>query len=109
MIPSLKISYPGKGGHAGSKKFTGKNRLFWWILAGFVLLVGYVWMKVQINLQLAEVQRLEALKRRYVMEQHKLEAEKIGLDNIGRIQKLAKEELGMVFLPDEKIIKISKK
>lgn len=96
-------------GSAAPRKSHKKNRIFWWILAAFALMVGYVWMKVQINQQLAEIRRLEDLKRRYEIENNKLEAEKIRLSNFGRIQKIAEEELGLVFVPDEEIVKISKK
>jgi cell division protein FtsL len=94
---------------SGPKRSRAKNRLFWWILGAFLLMVGYIWMKVQINLQLAEVQHLEELKRRYEIENNKLEAERVRLANIGRIQKIAEEELGLVFVKDENVIEISKK
>ncbi len=91
---------------ASPKKSRTSHRLVWWILCAFALMVGYVWMKVQINLQLAEIQRLEDLNRRYEIEINKLEAERIRLANIGRIQKIAQEELGLVFATNENVIEI---
>lgn len=98
-----------KRGAAASKFSRSKIRLFWWIVGAFLLMVGYVWMKVHINLQLAEISRLEELKRRYEIENSKLEAERIRLANIGRIQKIAEEELGLVFVSNEDVIEIPKK
>ncbi len=97
--------------HSGDapRKHRRTNRIFWWILVAFALMVGYVWMKVQINLQLAEIRQLEDLKRRYEIENNKLEAERIRLSNFGRIQQYAEKELGLVFIPDEAIVKIPKK
>jgi cell division protein FtsL len=91
---------------ASPKKSRTSNRLVLWILCAFALMVGYIWMKVQINLQLAEIQRLEDLNRRYEIEINKLEAEHIRLANIGRIQKIAQEELGLVFATHEDVIEI---
>ena len=101
-------SFFKKRGGAAPRKPHRNHRIFWLILAAFALMVGYVWMKVQINLQLAEIRRLEDLKRRYEIENNKLQAEKIRLSNFGSIKEYAEKELGLVFIPDEEIVKISK-
>lgn len=76
-----------------------------------VVLVGmllFVWLKVQTNLLLAQIQVLETELNRGAMEQEKLQAEVVRLSSFGRIQKIAQDELGLDFLSHEQIIEIAK-
>lgn len=66
----------------------------------------YVWLKVQTNLLSAEIQHLKIKQNHLVVENEKLKAEVARLSSFGRIQEIAQQKLGLVFLPKEDIIEI---
>lgn len=84
-------------------------RKFGLIVLVFTLMLVYVWLKVQTNLILAEIQVLDAELNQSLAENGKLQAEVVRLSSFGRIQKIAKKKLGLDFIPRENIIEISKK
>ena len=78
------------------------------LILTFAIMLLFVWLKIQTNLKLAEIQRLETVLKQNLAENKKLKAEKIRLSSFGRIHKIAKE-LGLEFLESEDIVQISKK
>lgn len=78
------------------------------ICAVFIGMLLFVWLKVQSNLLLAEIQVLETDLNRGEIEKEQLQAEVVRLSSFGRIQKIAQEELGLDFLSHEQIIEIAK-
>lgn len=64
-------------------------------------MIFYVWLKVQINLELAEIQLLEQTIRQQKRENDRLQAEYIKLSSFDRIHKIAQEDLGLIFLDSE--------
>ena len=78
------------------------------LILTFVIMLMFVWLKIQTNLKLAEIQRLETVLKQNLAENKKLITEKTRLSDLGRIHKIAKE-LGLEFLENENIVQISKK
>ena len=78
------------------------------LILTFVMMMLFVWLKIQTNLKLAEIQRLETILAQNLTEKKKLKTEKIRLSSFGRIHKIA-QDLGLEFLASEDIIQISKK
>ncbi len=74
----------------------------------FAFMLMFVWLKIQTNLKLAEIQELETALIQNLAENEKLKTEKIKLSRFGRIHKIAKE-LGLEFLASENIVQISKR
>lgn len=77
------------------------------IVLSFALMISYVWLKVQTNLLLSTIQDFEIELKQNQTENEKLQAEIIKYSRFGRINKIAQEELGLVFLPNENFIEIS--
>lgn len=77
------------------------------LILTFAMMLLFVWLKIQINLRLAEIQRLETVLEQCQAENEKLKAEKIRLSSFGRIHKIA-QELGLEFVASEDIVSISK-
>lgn len=78
------------------------------LILTFAMMLLFVWLKIQTNLKLAEIQRLETVLAQNLAENKKLKTEKIRLSSFGRIHKIA-QELGLEFLASEDIVQISKK
>lgn len=73
----------------------------------FLLMILYVWLKVESDLLSAELRNLKIQESHLLVENENLKAEVARLSSFGRIQKIAQEILGLVFLPNEDIIEIS--
>ena len=78
------------------------------LILTFAIMLLFVWIKIETNLKLAEIQRLETVLAQNLAENKKLKTEKIRLSSFGRIHKLA-QNLGLEFLASEDIVQISKK
>lgn len=78
------------------------------LILTFAMMLLFVWLNIQTNLKLAEIQRLEAVLTQNLAENKKLKTEKIRLSSFGRIHKIA-QKLGLEFLAREDIVQISKK
>ncbi|MFQ5771217.1 MAG: hypothetical protein ACE5HX_11815 [bacterium] len=76
------------------------------IIFGLVIMLFYVWLKVQINLLLAENRMLEVEHRHYMVENEKLRGEVTRLSSFARIHKIAQEDLDMIFIAQEDIHEI---
>ncbi len=90
------------------KKGHPKLTLFAIILSGCAIMIFYIWLKVQINLQLTEIQQLELRYRQQMLENEKSHAEVIRLSSYARIHEIAQENLGLVFLAQEDIHEVPK-
>lgn len=91
---------------AKRKKKSSKAAQLWIIVLVLVFMLLHVWLKVQTNLQRTQIQELEKRLAREKVETEKLQAEVEQLSNFGRIYRIAQEELGLVFIPNEDIIEI---
>ena len=78
------------------------------ILSLFILMLTFVWLKVETNLTLSEIQNLEEKLHENTIQNEKLRAEVVRLSNFSRIQKIAQMKLGLDFIRDENIIEIQK-
>ncbi len=78
------------------------------LILTFAVMLLFVWLKIQTNLKLAKIQKLETVLAQNLAEKKKLKTEKIGLSSFHRIRKIA-QELGLEFLAGEDIVQISKK
>ncbi len=78
------------------------------LILTFAMMLLFVWLNIQTNLKLAEIQRLEAVLTQNLAENKKLKTETIRLSSFGRIHKIA-QTLGLEFLAREDIVQISKK
>jgi cell division protein FtsL len=76
------------------------------VLLGFFLMIFYVSLKVETNSLSAEIQQLRVAQNRLLVENEELRAEVATLSSFGRIQKIAQEKLGLVFLPNEDVVEI---
>ena len=78
------------------------------LILTFAIMLLFAWLKIQTNLKLAEIQKLETVLAQNLAENEKIKTEKNRLSSFGRIHKIAKE-LGLEFLASENIVQISKK
>lgn len=78
------------------------------VVLAFVMMLLFVWLKIQTNLRLAQIQKLETFLAQSLKENEKLRTEKLKLSSFGRIHKIA-QELGLEFLGSADIVQISKK
>ncbi len=78
------------------------------LILTFAMMLLFVWLKIQTNLKLAEIQRLEAVLAQNLAENKKLKTKQIRLSSFGRIYKIA-QGLGLEFLAREDIVQIPKK
>ena len=72
----------------------------------FAFMLMFVWLKIQINSKVAEIQRLETVLNDSLAENEKLRTERTSLSDFGRIHKIA-QELGLEFLTSKNIVQIS--
>ncbi len=77
------------------------------IIALFSFMLTFVWLKVSVNKKLRELRALQVKLQHTQAQNEKLRAEVERLASFGRIQKIAKTELGMVFLPREHIVEVT--
>lgn len=75
----------------------------------FVILLFFVWLRVQTNETLTEIKSLEDKLRKINNLNSHLETEENTLADYIRIADIAQNKLGMVVVPNDKIIKITEK
>jgi len=78
------------------------------VVMGLLFMLFYVWLRLQTELVSAEIRDLKIQESHLIMKNEKLKAEVVRLSSFGRIQKIAKEKLHLVFLDPEVIIEITK-
>jgi cell division protein FtsL len=103
-IPVIKnrlTSLPNARGHSGKK--TG------YIITIFVLMLVFVWLRVQTSQLLSEVRTLEDELRKSQNENRHLETQEKKLSTYSRIMDLAQNRLNMVKVPNDRIIKVKEK
>jgi len=80
-----------------------------YIILVFLVMLFFVWLRVQTNQILTEIKSLEDNLRKIQNMNSHLETEVKSLSDYNRIADIAQNELGMVRVPNEKIIKVTKK
>lgn len=88
------------------KQKSSKAAQVWLVVLVLAFMLLHVWLKVQTNLRKAQIRDLETRLAREKVETDKLQAEVEQLSNFGRIYRIAQEELGLVFIPNEDIVEI---
>jgi cell division protein FtsL len=68
----------------------------------------YVWLRVETGLVSAELRELKLKENRLTAENEELRADVARLSSFERIQRIAQEELGLVFLPRKDVIELAK-
>lgn len=89
-----------------SKRKTQVFRKIGAIAVTLIVMILFVWLKIQTNLMLAGIQNLEAERNRYRAENEKLQAEVVELSSFARIHRIARERLNLDFLAHEKVIEV---
>lgn len=89
----------------GKKKTGLRNSIFLILLLGLMLL--YVWLKVETNLALQEIEQLEIQQAKLAAENQKLRTQEIALSDFIRIQRIATKELKLQFAAPENVIEIA--
>ncbi|MCZ6820962.1 MAG: cell division protein FtsL [Calditrichaeota bacterium] len=88
------------------KKKTGlRNSIFLILVLGLMLL--YVWLKVETNLALQEIEQLEIQQAKLAAENQKLHTREIAFSDFSRIQRIATKELNLQFAAPENVIEIA--
>jgi cell division protein FtsL len=77
--------------------------LFLFIIIVTILMVFYVWEKVEMGILLHEIDELKKQEAQLKEENDKLRAKVTQLSSYGRITSLAQDKLGMVFPPQEMV------
>lgn len=85
---------------------SSKSMQTWTIILILAFMLLHVWLRVQTNIKKAEIRQLENELKHAQNETEKLQAEVERLSNFSRINKIAREELGLVFIPNEDVIEI---
>lgn len=67
----------------------------------------YVWLKVETNLALQEIEQLEIQQAKLAAENQKLRTQEIALSDFIRIQRIATKELKLQFAAPENVIEIT--
>ena len=75
----------------------------------FVIMLFFVWLRVQTNETLTDIKSLEDRLRKIKNENSHLETQVNILSDYIRIAEIAQDKLGMVIVPNDKIIKITEK
>lgn len=80
-----------------------------WLILLFTIMLAHVWLSVETNSTMANIRTLESQRDENIHENDKLRAEVVRLSSFGRIQQIAQKKLGLIFIPNDQIVEISKR
>ncbi len=81
--------------------------LMGFVMALFLVMLSFVWLNVAVNNCLRTIGAIEQSLQHSKALNEKLRAEATRLSSFGRIQRIAHEELGLDFLPQQDIIEVT--
>ncbi len=90
------------------KKQSKAPLTFLYIVLTFTLMIVFVWLKIETNSTLGNIQKAEISLSESKIENEKLKAEVLRYSDYERIKGIAQTQLGLDFVSNEKIISLSK-